>query len=142
MKTRILVVDDEPDFTGMLKLSLETAGYYEVREENDATCAVSAAREFGPDLIVLDVMMPVFDGSEVAALVRRDVLVRDTPLVFLTALVSETDAPRGAYNSGGNIFLPKSLPLPKLLECIEDTLRNSRMPAVLVGSALADVARG
>jgi two-component system OmpR family response regulator len=130
MKTRILVVDDEPDFTSLLKMSLEAAGYYEVREENDATCAVSAAREFGPDLIVLDVMMPDLDGSEVAALVRRDVLVRDTPLVFLTALICESDAPRGAYTSGGNTFLPKSLPLPKLLDCIEATLRDSRTAAL------------
>ncbi|MDB5302374.1 MAG: hypothetical protein JWO87_4037 [Phycisphaerales bacterium] len=130
MKTRILLVDDEPDFTCMLKMSLETAGYYEVREENDATSAVASAREFGPDLIVLDLMMPTLDGSEVAAQVRRDVFVRDTPLVFLTALVSESDAPCGAYNSGGNTFLPKSMPLPKLLECIEETLRNNKTPAL------------
>ena len=125
MKTHILVVDDESDFTAMLRASLESAGYYEVAEENDEMRAVAAAREFAPDLILLDVMMPNLDGSEVAAMIRQDPHTRHIPILFLTALVSEADAPTGSYASGGNTFVPKSLPIDRLMECINQANQRS-----------------
>lgn len=130
MKTRILLVDDEPEFSSMLRAHLESAGYFLVREENDEMQALTTAREFGPDLILLDVMMPRLEGSEVAAMVRLDRQLRDTPVLFLTALVSEADAPGGSYSSGGHTFLPKSLPIAKLIECITQTLTANRALAV------------
>ena len=132
MKTRILVIDDEPEFTSMLKAQLELAGYFDVLEENDETRGVRAAREFEPDLILLDVMMPRLEGSEVAAMFRADRQLRETPLLFLTALVSEADAPRGAYVSGGNTFIPKSLPIARLLETISQAISASRQAPVPV----------
>ena len=131
MKTRILIVDDEPDYSAMLKAHLESLGYYEVAEENNETRAVSAAREFRPDLILLDVMMPNLEGSEVAAKIRQDCQLRDTPILFLTSLVSEADAPCGSYRSGGNIFLPKSLPIDRLLDCISQAVADGTDAEVL-----------
>jgi CheY-like chemotaxis protein len=131
MKTRILLVDDEPEFSSMLRAHLESAGYFLVHEENEETHALTTAREFGPDIILLDVMMPRLEGSEVAAMLRKDRQLRDTPVLFLTALVSEADAPGGSYSSGGNTFLPKSLPIAKLIECINATLA-ARQPAAAV----------
>ena len=122
MKKRILVVDDEPDFTNMLRLTLESHGYYEVREENDAEAARAAAREFDPDLVVLDIMMPQLDGSEVAAALKQDPMTREVPVIFLTALVSREDAPMGTCNSGGQTFLPKNIRIEKLIACIEDKI--------------------
>ena len=122
MKKRILVIDDEPDFTYMLKLSLESMGYYRVGVENEATRAVRAAREFGPDLIVLDIMMPGLDGSEVASRIRSDAALRDVPVLFMTALVSHAEARGGSCSSGGQTFLPKTLGTGKLIECIEEKL--------------------
>jgi len=55
---RILLIDDEKSFTQMLKLNLEMSGLYEVREENRGVHALAAAREFAPDLVFLDIMMP------------------------------------------------------------------------------------
>jgi CheY-like chemotaxis protein len=129
MKTRILVIDDEAEFSSMLKAQLESAGYFLVREENDERRAQTTAREFGPDLVLLDVMMPNLEGSEVAAIIRNDRHLRNIPVLFLTALVSEADAPEGSYTSGGHTFLPKSLPLAKLVECISSALNHGR-PAV------------
>jgi DNA-binding response OmpR family regulator len=127
MKTRIFVIDDESDFTHMLRRSLELQGYFEVGEENDTAAAVSAARAFGPDLILLDVMMPDLDGSELAEQIRADRQLRDVPVLFLTALVTGSDATRGgACKSGGNTFLPKSIPPGRLIRCIEDTLRRTK----------------
>lgn len=57
-KKRVFIVDDEAGFTHLLKLTLERAGNYLVREENDGTKARSAAREFKPDIIFLDIVMP------------------------------------------------------------------------------------
>ena len=122
MKKRILVVDDEPDFTNMLRLTLESHGYYEVREENDAEAARAAAREFDPDLVVLDIMMPQLDGSEVAAALKQDPMTREVPVIFLTALVSREDAPMGTCSSGGQTFLPKNIRIEKLIACIEDKI--------------------
>jgi len=124
MKKRILVVDDEPEFTNVLKLSLEAHGYYEVMEENDADNVRAAARSFDPDLVLLDIMMPEQDGSEVAAALKADPVTRAVPIIFLTALVSSEDATKGgaACNSGGNTFLPKHIRLDKLMRCIEEKL--------------------
>ena len=129
MKKRILVVDDEPEFTNLLKLSLESQGYYEVREENDAENARAAAREFDPDLVVLDIMMPELEGSEVAAALKADPITRDVPVIFLTALVSQEDAPQGTCSSGGHTFLPKHIRVDKLIRCIEDKISRQQLAA-------------
>jgi DNA-binding response OmpR family regulator len=122
MKKRILIVDDERWFTNLLKYSLETEGYYDVWQENDPRHAVTAARGFAPDLVLMDLMMPHVDGSEVAAGFKDDVLLRDLPVIFLTALVTEDDTPVGAWASGGQTFLPKSVSIERLIECIEEKI--------------------
>src|SRR5678815_5420661 len=78
-KKRILIVDDEVPFTRMVKLNLEKTGAFEVRAENRATYAVAAAREFKPDLIILDVIMPGMDGGDVQNKLKRDRSLRHTP---------------------------------------------------------------
>ena len=121
MKTRILIIDDEADFTHWMKRSLEARGHYEVVEENEPGRAVEMGREFGPDVVLLDVMMPELDGSEVAARLQRDPLLSGVPVLFLTALVSGREAPAGCH-SGGRTFLPKSIPLATLMRCIDQCL--------------------
>ena len=126
MKTRCLIIDDEPGFTRMVKLNLEKTGFYEVREENKATYAIPVAREFKPDLILLDVIMPTMDGGDVAAHMKNDRLLRDVPIVFLTATVSRSEAGDGGLNSGGELFLAKPVSVESLIKCIND---NTRKPA-------------
>lgn len=86
-KKRILLVDDERSFTTLLKLNLEETGRYEVRVENWAEDALGAAREFKPHVILLDIIMPRMPGGNVAALIKDDAALKDTPIVFLTAAV-------------------------------------------------------
>jgi CheY-like chemotaxis protein len=86
-KKRILVVDDEQSLTTLLKLNLEEFGDYEVRVENWPEDALAAAREFKPDLILLDIIMPRLPGGNVAAQIDADPLLTGTPIVFLTAAV-------------------------------------------------------
>jgi len=123
-KKRILIIDDEPGFTRMVKLNLEKTGFFEVREENKATYAIPAAREFKPDLILLDVIMPTMDGGDIAAHMKTDKHLRDVPVVFLTATVSQREAGDGGLNSGGALFLAKPVSVENLIKCINDNTRK------------------
>ena len=117
---RILVVDDEPSVTRNLKLNLESSGGYDVFAENHATNALTAARIFRPDLILLDVIMPGMDGGDVAARLRADPLLRDTPVIFLTALVSNEETDGHEIVSGGETFLAKPVDIGELKKTLED----------------------
>ena len=94
-KKRILIVDDEPTFTKMVKLNLEQTGDFEVREEHRATAALATAREFKPHLVLLDVIMPSMDGGDLASL-----------------------------NSGGSLFLAKPVSLDHLIKCIHERTKK------------------
>lgn len=129
-KKRILIIDDEASFTRMVKLNLEKTGSFEVREENKATYALAAAREFKPDLILLDVIMPTMDGGDVAAHIEKDKHLKGTPIVFLTATVSRREAGSAGLNSGGSLFLAKPVSLENLIKCInENVLKTPSSPS-------------
>ncbi len=121
---RILVVDDEPSVTRNLKLNLETSGGYEVFTENDAGNALTTARTFQPDLILLDVMMPGLDGGDVASNLRADPWLRDTPIIFLTALVSNKETDGHEVLSGTNTFLAKPVDIGELKKAVEEHIRR------------------
>ena len=123
-KKRILLIDDEPDATRLLKLNLEHTGAYEVREESRAEHALAAAREFKPDLILLDVIMPNIDGGEVAAQLRADEELRDTPVVFLTCVVTKEEAEQRKSTIGGHPFIAKLVSPEELMVSIEKYLRK------------------
>lgn len=108
----------------MVKLNLEKTGAFEVREENKATYALAAAREFKPDLILLDVVMPNMDGGDVAGQIHNDKHLKGIPVVFLTATVSKREAGPGGLTSGGSLFLAKPVTLETLIKCINDNVRK------------------
>jgi CheY-like chemotaxis protein len=117
-KKRILIVDDDVAYARVLKVGLERTGGYEVRAESRATQALSAAREFGPDFILLDVCMIDGDGGDVAFTLRKDTQLRNVPIVFLTSIVSEREAQDGALR-GPFRFLAKPARLDRVIACIE-----------------------
>ena len=122
-KNRILVIDDEPSVTRSVKLNLENLGSYEVRTENQACDALDTARQFQPDLILLDVMMPKMDGGEVAAQLRADPLLGSTPIVFMTALLTTDETEGREAVIGGLNYLAKPVDLAELTKCIEHHLQ-------------------
>ncbi len=124
-KKRILIVDDEATFTRMVRMNLEQTGRFEVREENKAARAIAAAREFNPDLILLDVIMPAMDGGELASRMKADSRLSKIPIVFLTATVSKNEAQDEGFTSGGFLFLAKPVSLQNLLKTIDDSLAQS-----------------
>jgi len=122
MKKRILVVDDEPALTKMVKMNLDRTGDYEVRTENQGSKAVDAAREFKPDLIFLDVMMPDMSGDEVSALLREDPELANIKQIFMTAIVTKDETDAMGSNIGGNEFLAKPVKKEELIAVIERAL--------------------
>ncbi len=121
-KKRLLIVDDELTAAQLLKLSLEQTGPFERMVENQSTRARAKAREFQPDLIVLDVCMPYKTGDELAAELRRDPALRNVPVIFLTSIVSGKEAGGQPMRSGGYTFLAKPVNVAKLLEVIGQLL--------------------
>ncbi|PYL25107.1 MAG: hypothetical protein DMF44_03275, partial [Verrucomicrobia bacterium] len=105
-RRRILIVDNDPNTTHVVKVLLERTGRYLVLEENDATKAHQSAQNFRPDLILLDVVMPDTDGGEVAARIEADPELHNAPIVFLTALVTRAEA-RSGLNIQRHPFLAK-----------------------------------
>ena len=122
MKKRILVVDDETALTRIIKLNLERTGNYEVRTENMGSMAIPAAKEFKPDLIFLDVMMPDMSGDEVAALLEEDPRLSNIALIFMTAIVTKEETQSMETDIGGNIFLAKPVKTAELIATIERVL--------------------
>lgn len=125
MKKRILVVDDEPALTRMVKLNLERTGNYEVRTENQGSMAIQAAREFNPDLIFLDVMMPDMSGDEISAQLKEDEELSKIKFVFMTAIVTKDETESMGSTIGGNEFLAKPVKTDELIATIERVLGES-----------------
>ena len=120
-KRRILIVDDDANSTHLVKILLERSGPYLVLEENDATQAHQTARSFKPDLVLLDVAMPKKDGGDVAAQIQTDHELHNTPIIFLTALVTTNEAKSGLHIQG-NSFVAKPINIPELIGAIEQHL--------------------
>jgi putative two-component system response regulator len=118
-KKRILLIDDESGFTRLVKLTLERTGRYMVREENDGEKAWLTAREWRPEIIFLDVVMPKMDGGEVAQQIRSDPLLAGVPIIFLTAIVSQHES---KHEFGGFPFLAKPVSIEAISKCIEEHL--------------------
>jgi CheY-like chemotaxis protein len=122
-KRRILVVDDEPSITRMLKRNLEETGHYEVLGVNDPTVALATARAFKPDLILLDVMMPQVSGDTLASQMQEHPQLKGTPIVFLTALATPGEVSSHGGLIGGLPFLAKPVDLTVVIGCIERHLQ-------------------
>ena len=102
VKPTILVVDDTPDNLSLMRELLRKD--YQVQLANGGERALKlAAMQPQPDLILLDIMMPVMDGYEVCRRLKSDVATRDIPVVFLTAKADVEDEKRGAVTGGGGL---------------------------------------
>lgn len=118
-KLRILLIDDEKDFTEVLKLALESTSDYSVKIENNPLQAVSTALRFQPDLILLDIIMPDYEGPDVLNLIRQQECLQTIPVVFLTATVTRKEVEFHQGIIGGHPFVAKPSPMRDLLEAIE-----------------------
>lgn len=109
---RILVVDDEPDVTELLKYKFEQEGY-RCEVLNDPLLFIGSARDFEPDIMVFDIMMPELSGLQLCRMARADPLLKDVPIIFLTALGESEDRIQG-LESGAEDYLPKPFNMKEL----------------------------
>jgi two-component system phosphate regulon response regulator PhoB len=131
----ILVVDDEPDVTELIEYKLRQSGYT-VRAVNDPLRAVGLARDLRPDVIVLDVMMPELDGIRLLRMLRADSLLKDTPVILLTARSSTEDRVKG-FETGADDYVPKPFEPRELLLRIQALLRRAKSAAAKPDTRLA-----
>lgn len=116
--TKILYVEDEPFLSKIVKESLESRDF-EVRLAEDGEAALTAFREFGPDICVLDVMLPKLDGFALGELIRRE--DSQVPIIFLTAKNQTEDVVKG-FKSGGNDYVRKPFSMEELIVRINNLL--------------------
>lgn len=122
MPERILIVDDEPDILEFIAYNLKREGY-EVFTASDGGQALQVARECSPNLILLDIMMPVHDGVEVCRQLRAMPEFQKTIIAFLTAR-EEDYTQIAALDSGGDDFINKPIRPKVLLSRIKALLRR------------------
>jgi two-component system OmpR family response regulator len=136
---RVLVVDDEPSLAELLSSVLRYEGW-EIRTAADGSSAVRAAREFEPDAIVLDIMLPDFDGLEVLRRVRT--ALPHVCVLFLTARDSVQDRVSG-ITAGGDDYVTKPFSLEEVLARLRGLLRRAGMARAAAGTgtelAVADL---
>jgi two-component system, OmpR family, response regulator len=123
---RVLAVDDEPSLTELLSMAMRYEGW-QVTTAGSGSEAVRAAREVRPDAIVLDMMLPDFDGLEVMRRIRTE--DPDVPVIFLTAKDAVEDR-IGGLTAGGDDYVTKPFSLEEVIARLRGLLRRS-------GAALA-----
>jgi len=121
MQELILVVDDEPKIVRLARDYLEKNGF-RVVSAGDGQSALAMARREKPDLVVLDLMLPIIDGREVCRILRRE---SDVPIIMLTALGEETDQVSG-LELGADDYITKPFSPRALVARVRALLRRSR----------------
>ncbi len=125
IKKKILLVDDEPDIRALLSYNLKTEGYDVVEAQNGSE-ALTKAEATKPDLIILDIMMPVMDGIECCRRLRQHDQLASTLILMLTAKAGESAHVQG-LDVGADAYLAKPVSLPVMFSQIRALLRtNSR----------------
>lgn len=122
MNHRILLVDDEIDILEFVRYNLVREGYEVYTAQNGAEALETAAR-CHPHLILLDMMMPVMDGVETCRAIRRDPALRDTMVVFLSALGEEEQQLAG-FDVGADDYLTKPIRMKLLISRIQAILKR------------------
>jgi two-component system OmpR family response regulator len=118
---RVLVVDDEVNIAELISMALRYEGW-QVRAAHTGSSAVKAARELGPDAVVLDMMLPDIDGLEVLRRMRSS--LPDVPVVFLTARDAVEDRVAG-LTAGGDDYVTKPFSLEELVARLRGLMRRS-----------------
>lgn len=120
---KILIVDDEPDVADLVSYHLKAKGY-KVVAINDPNLSIGTARSFLPDLIILDIMMPDLNGSQICRILRADPKFKNVPIIFLTAKGEETDRIVG-FEIGCDDYICKPFSTKEIGFRIQSILRRT-----------------
>ncbi len=123
MKKKILVVDDEEDIANLVKYILEPEGY-EVRVVTDPLLAYDTIKQFGPDAILLDLLMRPLNGYEIFNKVRNDPAFLHVPIAILTAKTEAFDEMVGRYVMKADDYITKPFGKQELVNKINELFRK------------------
>ena len=126
MKYKIVLAEDEPDIGRLTMFKLKRAGY-EVFWEKDGGAALNSIITERPDLVILDIMMPVMDGYEVLEAIRENPIYHDLPVLLLTAKAQQADVAKG-IELGANDYMRKPFQPNKLVERVGQMLEKKKGP--------------
>ncbi len=129
---KVLVVDDNPDSRLILKKTLEHNGY-EVAAASNGAEALKLSRDFRPDMIISDILMPVMDGFMLCREVKKDSLLKKIPFVFYSATYVDPEDERLAMSLGASRYILKPVETERFLEIIGDVFREyeeDRLPVL------------
>ena len=126
LKKRVLLIDDEEHFCYFLKVKLEQTGRFEVLIAGNGLDGIRLAKVNTPDLILLDVNMPVMDGPATAEQILDDEQIRDIPLLFLSGLVTKNEIEVRGGSIAGREFIVKPVRGDELIAAIESRLSRNR----------------
>jgi CheY-like chemotaxis protein len=125
-KKKVLLVDDDPDFVEAVKVIVQSGGY-DVRVACDGQEGLEAVAAERPDIIILDVMMPVMDGHKTCAALKGNKETADIPIILLTAVAdrvtTSTYTHRDMLESEAEDYMPKPVEPKELLELIKSWLK-------------------
>ena len=121
---KVLIIDDEENFCKLVKKNVEQTGEFEVRTATSGDEGIRLIRELKPDLVLLDIVMPGMDGGDVVSLIRNDASIKDTPIVFLTAIVKKEEASSQASFTRGYSLLAKTVTVGELIACIKKNVKK------------------
>jgi CheY-like chemotaxis protein len=124
MPEKVLIIDDDGDLALLSTLWVRAAGY-EALTAHDGVSGLAAAASYGPDVILLDIMMPGLDGFEVSRRLKTDPNLAHIPVVFLSAKVQEF-ARREAFAAGGKYFLSKPFEGHDLIIAVASALTSNK----------------
>lgn len=130
-KRKVLLVDDDPDLVEMMSKVLEDDGRFEVRIAGNGFDAGMMVKEYRPDLIVLDVMLPDINGKEVCHRVRADSTLEDVRIICISGMIEE-DKIQELRDAGANDFLHKPFDIEELIERMCAQLEIESMPTAAV----------
>ena len=116
---RIVVIDDDPTVTNLLKAKLEATGRFEVRVTNDSRDADILAAQFRPDLVVCDINMPEMDGGDVYHTFSQSPRLEGVPFLFLSSIVPKSVVEQNQGVVGGKQMISKKSSLEEILDRIE-----------------------
>lgn len=116
---KVLLIDDEQDISFVFKRGLEASEKFKVKVCNEGREGIRKAKEFMPDIILLDMMMPELPGDEVAALLKEDPQTASIPIIFLTAMVRMEESHQGAVTPGRTPVVSKGVTTKQLISIIE-----------------------
>jgi len=114
---KVLTIDDETEVLELLSELLDASGF-SVKSSNDATKGLEIAKEFRPDAIVLDIIMPQMDGYQFCKLLKKEKSTKNIPVIFLTGVDPQDDSGK-AFQAGGQLFVKKPFRIDELVPVIK-----------------------